>query len=136
LDHPEWAADPRFATNRARVEHRGELVSMLNGVFLDRGTAAWQTLLTAVEVPHAPVLALDEILATPQVAARRMVRELTAADGRTYRVVASPIHSGGEPFCSPRPPPAIGEHSEEVFREWLGYAADRIARLRNQKVIE
>jgi crotonobetainyl-CoA:carnitine CoA-transferase CaiB-like acyl-CoA transferase len=136
VNRPEWAADPRFLTNPARVEHRGELVSMLNGLFLDRITAVWEALLTAAEVPHAPVLALDGILATPQVAARRMVRELTAADGRTYRVVASPIHSGGEPFCSPRPPPEIGEHSGEVLREWLGYAADRIALLREQRIVE
>ncbi|HEV2971664.1 MAG TPA: CoA transferase [Pirellulales bacterium] len=136
VSHPEWGADPRFATNPARVERRGELIPLLNRLFIDRGAAAWQALLTSAEVPHAPVTALDEILATPQVAARRMVRELTGTDGRTYRVVASPIHCDGEPFCSPRSPPTIGEHSGEILREWLGYAAERAARLREQKVLD
>ena len=127
----DWAADPRFATNPARVEHREELIPQLNRLMQERTTADWQALLSRAEVPHAPVMALDEILATPQVAARQMVQELTAADGRTYRVIASPIHIEGEPFCSPVAPPKIGEHSDEVLNEWLGYNRQRITELRN-----
>ena len=106
------------------------MIPQLSRLMKERTTAEWQALLSRAEVPHAPVKALDEILATPQVAARRMVQELTAADGRTYRVIASPIHIEGEPFCSPVAPPKIGEHSEEVLTEWLGYASEKIQSLR------
>jgi crotonobetainyl-CoA:carnitine CoA-transferase CaiB-like acyl-CoA transferase len=95
-----------------------------------RTTAEWQALLSRAEVPHAPVMPLDEILATPQVAARQMVQELTADDGRKYRVIASPIHVGGEPFCSPLAPPNIGEHSDEILRDWLDYDSEKIQSLR------
>jgi crotonobetainyl-CoA:carnitine CoA-transferase CaiB-like acyl-CoA transferase len=133
--HADWAADPRFATNPARVQHRGELIPLMNHLLAERTTSNWQELLTQAEIPHAPVMALDEILATPQFAARRMVQELTAADGRTYRVIASPIHVEGEPFCSPRPPPAIGEHTSEVLDQWLGYNENRIEDLRRHGIV-
>ncbi len=100
VDHIEWADDPRFATNPDRVEHRDQLIPALNALFVRRSTAEWLELLAETDIPHSAVLPLDEILATPQVAARQMVQELTAADGGTYRVVASPIHCEGEPFCA------------------------------------
>jgi crotonobetainyl-CoA:carnitine CoA-transferase CaiB-like acyl-CoA transferase len=131
----EVSADPRFATNPARVEHRGELIPLLNELFASRTTADWLELLGRTDVPHGPVLALDEILATPQVVARQMVQELTSADGRPYRVVASPVHADGVPFCSPLAPPDIGEHTDTVLTEWLGYDSAQIENLRNQNVV-
>jgi crotonobetainyl-CoA:carnitine CoA-transferase CaiB-like acyl-CoA transferase len=133
--HADWAIDSRFATNPARVEHRDTLTPLMNQLLAERTTGKWQALLTQAAIPHAPVIALDEILATPQVAARRMVQNLTAADGRTYRVIASPIHVEGEPFCSPRPPPEIGEHTTEVLHEWLGYESERIDKLHKSGVV-
>jgi crotonobetainyl-CoA:carnitine CoA-transferase CaiB-like acyl-CoA transferase len=133
--HADWAADSRLATNPARVDHRGELIRHMNHLLAERTTAEWQELLTQAEIPHAPVMALDEILATPQVAARQMVQELTAADGRSYRVIASPIHVEGEPFCSPRAPPEIGEHTDEILHDWLDYESARIDELRESGAI-
>jgi crotonobetainyl-CoA:carnitine CoA-transferase CaiB-like acyl-CoA transferase len=127
--------DSRFATNPARVEHRRELIPLLNDIFARRSTADWLNLLGRIDVPHGPVLALDEILATPQVAARQMVQELTSADGRSHRVVASPIHADGAPYCSPLTPPEIGEHTDAVLAEWLGYNSAQIQNLRDQRVV-
>jgi crotonobetainyl-CoA:carnitine CoA-transferase CaiB-like acyl-CoA transferase len=135
VDHREWADDPRFATNPNRVEHRDQLIPALNALFARQSTAEWLELLGETDIPHSAVLPLDEILATPQVAARQMVQELTAADGGTYRVVASPIHSGGAPFCAPRPPPRVGEHTDEVLGEWLGYDLKQIQQLCEQKIV-
>jgi crotonobetainyl-CoA:carnitine CoA-transferase CaiB-like acyl-CoA transferase len=135
IHRAELSADPRFATNPARVEHRLELIPLLNKVFAGRTTADWLDLLGRIDVPHGPVLALDEILATPQVAARQIVQKLTAADGRAYEVVASPIHADGAPFCSPLAPPQIGEHTDAVLAEWLGYDSAQIRTLRDQQVV-
>jgi crotonobetainyl-CoA:carnitine CoA-transferase CaiB-like acyl-CoA transferase len=126
----DWAVDPRFTTNPARVEHRDKLIAQLNRFMRERTTGEWQALLSKAEVPHAPVMSLDEILATPQVTARKTVQELTATDGRTYRVIASPIHVEGQAFCSPIAPPHIGEQSDEVLCNWLGYDAEKIDSLR------
>jgi crotonobetainyl-CoA:carnitine CoA-transferase CaiB-like acyl-CoA transferase len=131
----ELSKDSRFATNPDRVEHRRELIPLLNELFASRTTADWLDLLGRTDIPHGPVLALDEILATPQVAARHMIQELTSADGRSYRLVASPIHADGGPLCSQLAPPEIGEHTEAVLAEWLGYDSARIQALRDQDVV-
>ena len=81
------------------------------------------------------MLAIDEVLKTPQVAAREMVQYLTDAAGRRFAVVAAPIHYDGQSVCSPQAPPDVGEHSEEVLNQWLGYDAARIGELRRSGVV-
>jgi crotonobetainyl-CoA:carnitine CoA-transferase CaiB-like acyl-CoA transferase len=131
----DWAADPRFTTNPLRVQNRGELIPEVARLFGTRSTAEWQALLTNAEVPHAPVLALDEILASPQIAARELVQEVTDAAGNRYRLLASPIHVADTDVAPPLPPPAIGEHTDEVLRDWLGYDNARIAAHRAAGVV-
>ena len=70
VDREAWATDVRFATNPARVEHRDELIPMMAALLLDRSTRGWQDLLESIDVPHSPVLAVDEALNTAQAAAR------------------------------------------------------------------
>jgi len=130
-----WAADPRFATNPRRVAHREELVPLVAELLRTRTSAEWQALCGEADVPCAPVLAIDQILATPQVRAREMVRQLTDGAGRTMPVVAGPIHADGLPLSSRKAPPAIGQHTDEVLREWLAYDEPRIAELRRQGVV-
>jgi crotonobetainyl-CoA:carnitine CoA-transferase CaiB-like acyl-CoA transferase len=126
----EWAADERFATNPARVEHRETLIPQLQRVFAERTTAAWQELLTAVEVPHSPVLALDEVFVSPQVAAREMVLETVDSAGRSYRILGPAIHWHEEPPRKAAAPPELGEHTADVLRDWLRYSDERIDDLR------
>ncbi|HVA49057.1 MAG TPA: CaiB/BaiF CoA-transferase family protein [Pirellulales bacterium] len=125
----ELAADARFATNPARVENRDVLIPQLQQLFAQRTTAEWQTLLSAAEVPHSPVLALDEIFQSPQVAARRMVLDTVDSAGRGYRLLGGAVHWQDEPV--PRAPavPDLGEHTDEVLADWLGYSPQRIAEL-------
>ncbi len=68
--HDDWATDSRFRTNALRVEHRDELLALLRPLVRERTRHHWQELLSAIEVPHGPVLSVDEALLTPQVAAR------------------------------------------------------------------
>lgn len=130
IERPDWAADPRFATNPLRVRHREALVELLRPVFLARTTRDWQSLLAEAEVPHSPVLALDQVLAMPQVAARQMVQETQDSAGRRYKLLGSPVHWQDEPPRAAQAPPALGEHTDQVLAEWLGYDAPRIATLR------
>ena len=126
---PDLAADSRFADNPARVSNRGVLIPLLGALLRERTSPQWIELLAAAEIPHAAVETIDQVVASPRVAARRMVQEVRDGDGQCSRVVSTPIHCDGEPFCSDRAPPRLGEHSREVLSDWLGYNKDRIAKL-------
>ena len=128
--HDDWAQDPRFATNPSRVEHREQLVPLLEQLFSRRTSGQWQQILSEAEVPHSPVLALDEVLASRQVAARRMVLDVEDSAARRYRLVGNPIHWRDAPSGRVKAPPALGEHTDEILRVWLGYDEGKIAELR------
>lgn len=131
----ELGANPLYATNPQRVERRRELVPLLNAIFLRRTTAEWRVLLAPTGVPHASVVPLDEALHDPQTLAREMVSEVTDSEGRSYRVLGSPIHWDGEPRRVTLAPPALGEHTDAVLRSWAGYDDARIQQLRTEGVV-
>ena len=131
----ELATDPRFATNPARVENREALIPRLQKLFAKRTTDAWRTLLTAAEVPHSPVCSLDEVIDSPQVAAREMVLETKDSSGRAYRLLGGAIHWHDEPPRTAPTVPGLGEHTDEVLRDWLGYSPDDIGTLRATGVL-
>lgn len=135
IGRDDLVADVRFATNPARVENREALIPLLQAIFTGRTTAEWQTLLTTVEVPHSPVLALDEVLSSPQVAARQMVLQTSDSAGREYRVLGSAVHWQDEPQRAAAAPPELGQHTDELLRDWLGYSAARIAEIRASGVL-
>lgn len=126
---PALGDDPRFRTNPLRVEHRAALAGLLEPIFAARTTDQWRTLLSQAEVPHAPVLHVDESLEHPQVAAREMVVEVQDTAGRRYRLLNSPVH-WPQRDPSVAAPPELGQHTDEVLSQWLGYDAPRIADLR------
>ncbi|MEX0713349.1 MAG: CaiB/BaiF CoA-transferase family protein [Pirellulales bacterium] len=133
---PDWAFDPRFATNPARVQHRDSLVPRLRELLAGRTTAAWRGLLTSADVPHTEVLSLDQVFASTQVAARQMVLPVTDAQGRSYPLLSGAVHWSGEPARHASAPPEVGQHSDEVLRDWLGYTAEAIQALRQSGAME
>ncbi len=130
-----WANDPKFATNPARVEHRAELIALMQPILATRTTAAWRELLEPTGVPHAPVVPLDVALAAPQTLARELVVPVRDGAGREYHVLGSPIHWHDEPRRKVGAPPELGAHTDEVLRDWIGYDAARIQTLRQSGVV-
>jgi crotonobetainyl-CoA:carnitine CoA-transferase CaiB-like acyl-CoA transferase len=122
--HPEWSADPRFATNPQRVAHRAVLVPLLRQATVMRTTAQWVADLEREAVPCGPVNRLDEVFADPQVVARSLRIDLPHPDAGRVPGVASPVRLSASPVRYSRPPPRLGEHTAEVLAEWLGGAGD------------
>jgi crotonobetainyl-CoA:carnitine CoA-transferase CaiB-like acyl-CoA transferase len=115
MERDDLAADPRYATNPARVQHRDLLIPVLQAIFATRTAAEWVELLVGEGIPAGPINTVTEALADPHVLERNLVRETRLHNGATLRYVASPFE--GEIRYAP---PALGEHTEEILREVLG----------------
>ena len=113
LGVPGLVTDERFAEVADRVRHRAALHELLGARFLTGTGQHWIAVLDAAGVPAGPVNDLREALTDPVVAEREIVS--TTSDGRPAGV-RLPIED--EPSRSRRPPPALGEHTDEVLREW------------------
>lgn len=120
IERPDLLADPRFATNHARVEHRGTLVPMLEAIFRTRTTDEWVALCAGADVPAGPVNTADHALNSPQALARDMIQSVDHPGIGPVRMVASPLKLESTPPAIRRHPPMLGEHTEEVLREVLG----------------
>lgn len=116
----DLAADARFTTNTLRVEHRAILVPLLEALLKTRTTRLWQDALLAIGVPHAPVWTYTELFAQPQAKARKLVVTVHDPEGRPVDLVGSPFHISGMVPPAPTAPPSLGQHTEEVLRDWLG----------------
>jgi len=136
IGRPELSADPRFPDPDARIRHREALKAELERALEERPGAEWVERLNAAGVPAGPVLGLDEATALPPVIERGSVQRIADVPG-----VERPVHvyragyrmSGGAPQVD-SPPPALGQHTEEVLRE-LGYSAGEIAAFRESGAV-
>jgi glutaryl-CoA transferase len=129
-DHVEWERDARFATNLDRVAHRGALMPLLDAAFATRPTEEWLERLRKEGVPAAPILAIDQVLADPQVQYRQMVVEVRHPVLGPLPTLGTPIKVDDARGLDVRPSPALGEHTDEVLTTLLGYPRARIAALR------
>jgi formyl-CoA transferase len=132
---PELADDPRYATNPMRVRHRQMLVPLLADMVKSRTRQEWIAALEAVGVPCGPINTLDEVFENPQVVARGLRIDLPHPTAGTVKLVGSPIRMSGTPPQYDRPPPLLGQHTDEVLREVLGKGEQDIAGLRGKGVI-
>jgi len=113
LGHPEWAKDPRFATNAARVEHKSELLGEIETLFLARRKGEWIDLLEAEGVPCAVINSLPDAVAHPQAAALDMIQPVPGDD---FSLVALPLSFDGARPGIRLAPPRLGEHDADVVK--------------------
>jgi len=135
LGHPEWRADPRFATNTDRMANLGALSELMNAVLATRSQAEWLAALDAAGVPAGPVHSIGEALAHPQTLARGMVVDLVHPQAGPTKAIGCPVHFSEMPTRIERPAPLLGEHTREVLRA-AGYGDGEIDRFVADGVVE
>lgn len=130
LGAPALAEDPRFAQNRSRVENREELVEKLGAVFRTRPVEEWVQTLQAAGIPAGAILDLAQLLAHPQLAARGMLVSVDHPVLGKIRMVGSPINAPPpDEAAGFLPPPALGEHTEQILTSVLGLGSREVRRL-------
>jgi formyl-CoA transferase len=127
--HPEWTSDERFASNGARVAHRTEMVELVGNTIRQKPAGQWLEQLEAAGIPAGPINTITQALADVQAQHRRVVRTLAGVP-----LVGSPVRLDGERADSDLPPPALGQHTEDVLAA-LDLASEEVERLRAANVV-
>ena len=135
VGEPTWAEDERFATNPARVRFRELLIPALEDHFRQDATDVWIERLRAAGVPCGPVNDIPTALAAPQAHHRQMVQTVTDGHGDTIRLVGPVPKLDRTPAHIFRPPPLLGEHTDELLREKLALTEAEIQALHANGVV-
>jgi crotonobetainyl-CoA:carnitine CoA-transferase CaiB-like acyl-CoA transferase len=132
IDKPELLEDPRFATVEGRRKNRGLLEQTIENIFLERDHQHWLEQLKKAELPHGIVRGIAQVLAHPQVLARKLIREAESPVGKVP-VIANALKMSASQARYDRIP-ALGENNDAILRE-LGYDTAAIESLRQDRVI-
>jgi len=132
---PGLAQDPRFATNGKRVENRAEITRLIQDIFRGKTTAEWLGLLEAAGVPNGPINDVAQVFEEPQVRARGVKIEVEHAAAGKLPLVASPMRFSGTALEYRLPPPLLGEHTDQILREFLKLNEIEIGKLRADGIV-
>ena len=119
IGRPELAEDERFATNPERVANREALISELQREFGERPADEWADELRAEGVPSGPVNTLADVLADEHLLGSGMLQNLDHPSAGHLKMLASPILIDGERLSIRRPPPTLGQHTDETYDDWV-----------------
>ncbi len=123
----ELFQDPRFLRVQDRIVNREQLIPLLREVVARRTQQQWIDALEKAGVPCGPINDLAQVFQNPQVQARNLRIDLERADSGPVPLVGSPIKMSVTPVRYGLPPPRLGEHTQAVLSELLGYSAEQIA---------
>lgn len=128
----QYIDDPRFKTNRDRVANVEILYDLLGEVTKTRTTDEWMDILETGGVPVGPINTIDKVVADPQVLAREMIVEITHPVAGPMKIAGNPIKLSDTPGKVSEPAPLLGQHTDWVLRDVLGWDDERIAAYKSE----
>jgi formyl-CoA transferase len=131
---PEWSEDSRFNNRKARIENYDTLVEQLTPIFRGGRREDWLRRLTEMDVPAAPINTLDEVFADPQVQTYGFPIEVEHPKMGKMKLLGNAVDMSRTPPSIDRPPPMLGEHTEEILTG-LGFDHAAISDLRAKEAI-
>ena len=128
--------DEAYLQQPARLADRERIDAIVQDELLKGSADHWLARLRKARIPCAPVNDFAQALTDPQVLARDMVIDVPLRNGETVRMPGNPVKFSGDTAGEVTPPPLLGEHTDEVLRQVLGYDDERIAGLRSARAIQ
>jgi formyl-CoA transferase/CoA:oxalate CoA-transferase len=129
IGRPDLVDDPRFATNRDRVQHRAALIDIIQQVMLTRGYEDWERVLLAAGIPVGAINDIGQVIDHPQVKARGAIVEVDHPRAGRVGMAGVPVKLGATPGSIRTPSPALGEHTAQTLETLLGMGAEEIGAL-------
>jgi hypothetical protein len=134
LGLPELSLDDRFKTNAQRVKNQLDLRPLLDAEFIKNTRSFWTQKMEAAEVPCGPINSVAEALNDPQIAHRKMVRQLDHPISGKVSQVMTPFHFKNASIKADQAPPLLGQHTKKILSD-LGFSDQEIQNLSNERVI-
>ncbi len=135
IGRPELIDDPRFDTPSLRTKHHADLEPVLNEALGQKTTAEWLCEFDAIGLPCGPLNDIPSAAEHPQVKAREMLVDVEHPNGFSLKIADTPVKLGRTPGGIQGPPPALGEHTDEVLSRLLGLSETEIASLREAAIV-
>lgn len=135
LGRPDLKEDPRFADNNARVANRPALREVLDEAFRVRDASDWLAELRQAGLPCGPINTIPEVFDHPQAEARSLTLEVDHPTAGLVQFPGFPYKFSSTPAQVRLPPPLLGQHTEEVLGNVLGFSTSEVARLREEEIV-
>jgi crotonobetainyl-CoA:carnitine CoA-transferase CaiB-like acyl-CoA transferase len=129
IDRPDLAAAEIYATPPDRIRRRDELFAILGDAFAQKPWSHWQARMRAAGVPCGQVRTVGEAIRSPEARERKLVTRIPHPQTGWVPNVRLPIIYSQTPIADPVAAPAVGQHTNEVIREILGYDEAHLSRL-------
>lgn len=130
----EWLTDPDMSRNEYRVENYGKVEKMIEAITITKTTDEWLTIFAAADVAANRVNTMEEAFEDPGVQAVNMVKTMQHSKAGEIKILDKPWQMSKTPGELRYPPPALGEHTTEILKQWQ-YSDEEIAELKQNKVI-
>jgi len=130
----ELSRDERFVTNPLRNKNYKILRPIIAEIIKGKTTEEWQDILDKAGVPNGPINTVDKVVENPQVKARDMIVEVEHPRAGKLKMPGIPIKMSETPGDIRKHPPILGEHTEEILTELLGYDEEEIKKLREENI--
>jgi crotonobetainyl-CoA:carnitine CoA-transferase CaiB-like acyl-CoA transferase len=128
--------EPRYLLQPGRYEDREKIDAIIQAELMGNTAEYWLARLQEARIPCAPVNNFEQALNDSQIRARDMVVNVRLQNGETVQMPGNPVKIGGASDVTFEPPPMLGEHTESVLRNLLGYDEKRIESLRDSAAIQ
>jgi CoA:oxalate CoA-transferase len=135
IGRQDLTKDERFISNSKRTENQKALKVILDTVFPAKTVDEWLAAIDEAGIPCGPINTIDRVLKDPQVLARDMIVEIEHPIAGKFKMPGVPIKLSETPGAVEKPAPLLGQHTEEILQEMLGFTKAKVAALREQGVL-